>query len=53
MVNHVGYVKNANIVFFFKKFEPHLSMVNQLFLNFVLLRKYKESSYLSIAENNS
>jgi hypothetical protein len=34
----------------FQNFEPHLSMVNQLFSNFVQLRKCGESSCLSIAE---
>jgi hypothetical protein len=34
----------------YQNFEPRLSMVNQLFSNFVQLRKSGESSYLSIAK---
>jgi hypothetical protein len=50
--NHMGYVKsNENSKF--QNFEPHLSMVNQLFSKFVQLRKCGKSSYLSIAENKS
>ena len=34
--NHMGYIKNAIIVFFFQNFEPYLSMINQFFLNFFI-----------------
>jgi hypothetical protein len=36
-----------------QNFERHLDMVNELYTNFVQLRKCGESSYLSIAEKNS
>jgi hypothetical protein len=37
---------------FFQNFEPRLSMVKQLFSNFVQPRKCGESSYLFIAKIN-
>jgi hypothetical protein len=47
--NHMGYVK-SNENGKFQNFEPHLSMVNQLFSKFVQLRKCGEPSYLFITE---
>jgi hypothetical protein len=44
--NHMGYVKNA-IVVIFQNFEPRFNMVNQLFSNFVQLRKCDKYRYFS------
>jgi hypothetical protein len=42
-----GICQNRNSCVQFQNFEPHLHMVNQLFSNFVQLRKCGKSSYLS------
>jgi hypothetical protein len=48
-----GICQKRTCCVFFQNFEPRLSIVNELFSNFVQLRKCGESNYLSIAEKNS
>jgi hypothetical protein len=48
-----GICQIRNCCVLFQNFERHLSMVNELYSNFVQLKKCLESSYLSTAEENS
>jgi hypothetical protein len=52
MANHMGYVKNE-IVVFFQKFELCLRMINQVFSNFIRVKKCGKYDYLFIAEKKS
>jgi hypothetical protein len=45
-----GICQNRNSCVKFQNFEPHLSMVNELFSKVVQLRKCGYSNYLSLAE---